>query len=172
MRRNDSAPAGDDAPDLSEPRRADLVAAAAFALLGAFVLWESSGMQWLGAVTPQFVGAGLISLSALLGGRALASRAWRRIGAAKAPLNASQALFVLIFAGWIAALPWLGFIASSFLGFVAISFATPRLAAMSPAWIGWQLAGAMTATVAAWALLARVLDIPLPVGAFMRGLSS
>lgn len=172
MRRNDSAPFGDDAPDPTESRRTDLVASAALALLGAFVLWESSGMQWLGAVTPQFVGAGLISLSALLGGRALALRARSRIRPVKAPLNASQALFVLIFAGWIAALPWLGFVASSFLGFIAISFTTPRLAAMSPAWIGWQLAGAMTATVAAWVLLARVLDIPLPVGAFMRVLGS
>lgn len=165
-------PSEEGGPSANGAPRADIAAATAFALLGSYVLWESSAMQWLGAITPKFVGAGLIALSLLLAAGAMASLARARPDAVKVSLNASQIWFVAIFAAWIAALPYLGFIASSVLGFTAIAIATPRLDERSPASMAKQGLGAIAATMVAWAVLSQGLNIPLPVGSLVRSLGA
>lgn len=157
---------------LSASRIANVASATVFAVLGAYVLLESGSMQWLGAVTPRLVGAGLIVLSVLLGGLAIIGPPEGSTQHTGSPLRKSQALFVSILAAWIAALPYLGFVSSSFIGFVAISFSTPRIAAWTPASAIMQVLGAAIATLGAWALLALVLDIPLPVGTIVRALGA
>lgn len=148
---------------MSPERRRDrggLLFAAGFIGLALVALWQSRDMTTLGAVFPRTFAVAMLVLAV-----AYIVRQWLRPGSAGSdPPGGSllrRTLLVAVLAGWILALPWLGFIVTSLVSFVLLSL----VAAFEP-W-NWRrtlihLAVAGITVAGFYYLFARLLLVPLP----------
>lgn len=137
-------------------------AGAIFAVLGGAVIWQSQKFESLGSVTPVFIGICLILLS--LGLIATAHFAPQTVPAIVQPEGSLQrrAIGAVLLILWVALLPYLGFLATAILAFLAISRTVPRAEAwtartfLSHAGVGTAIA------VGFWFVLTGYLGIALP----------
>lgn len=157
---NESArtpPAGNDAT-------VNAVAGIVFALLGAYVVWEAQRFGEYGAVTPAFVGGGLLVLSLALIATSLSAP--RLIPPIQIPSGSmrTRSLLVILIVVWVAALPYAGFLLSSIGAFGAIAAAVPVLSNWTVRGIMLHAFGAVIVTFVFWFLLTAFLNVPLPGG--------
>ena len=155
-------------PNESRPRRhvaENIAGGIVFAVLGAYVLLEAQQFEGVGSVTPVFVGAGLIVLSALL---IVVSVVRPRI----LPANPTPAgsmrrrgLLVALVIIWVAALPYAGFLLSSLVAFGLISASVPVDGPWTRRGIVLHVLGGGLTILVFWLIMTTQLNVPLPKGA-------
>lgn len=151
-------------------RVANTVAGVVFAALGIAVLFEAQRFETSGAVTPSFIGIGLIALSlGLIGVANLApwlAPAMPSVSGSLGRRLAGGAILVL----WVGALPYLGFLASATAAFFALSLTVPISRRWSPIAVFAHLAAAFAISAGFWLLLTGVLGVPLPEARLFMGI--
>ena len=155
-------------PNESNPRAhvaENIAGGIVFALLGAYVLLEAQKFEGVGAVTPVFVGAGLIVLSALLIVVGIVRP--RLLPPSPAPTGSlrRRGLLVALVIAWVAALPFAGFLLSSLVAFALISASVPVDEPWTRRGIVLHALGGGLTIVAFWLVMTTQLNVPLPRGA-------
>ncbi len=141
------------------------VALAALAVAG-YVFWESREFSSLGSVFPRFV-AGVLGLAAL-GLLIAALLGCERPAAREDGSGLRRGALAAVLIGWVALVPFAGFLASSLLGFFAVGMVARYEAWPPRRWLGFALATA-AAVVSLYVLFTAALEVPLPAGALFGG---
>ena len=152
----------DSATQKWDERHTNAVAGVVFALIGAYVIWEAQRFGEHGAVTPVFIGVGLIVLSAAL---VISSFVFPRlVPATQVPTGAlkKRGVLVLLMIVWVAVLPIVGFLASSIVAFGLIASAVPIRHQWTMRGVVLHAVGAVSITFAFWYVLTTYLNVPLP----------
>ena len=156
--------------DLDRKRRAgqDLLAGLGLAGLGLWVVVASvrmpfySGSGWAGSpgLTPGLVGAVLIVLSLALGLRGL--RHGVAFGGWRPGLRGGRAAGVVaIVLGYVAVIPWIGYVPATFLMLVVFQSVFARRWSLGFLLL-WVLGLSAALTAALWWLFAKIFLIPMP----------
>ncbi|MDX1605319.1 MAG: tripartite tricarboxylate transporter TctB family protein [Candidatus Competibacterales bacterium] len=140
--------------------RGGLVFATGFAGLALWALWETREMTPLGAVFPRTFASALLLLALLY-----IIRQWLKPGAAGSrPPGGSwvrRGLLVLLLAGWILALPRLGFVVASLAAFLLLSLVAAFESWRPSRWLLHLLVAGLTVAGFHY-LFAELLRVPLP----------
>ena len=140
----------------------NVLAGVGFAALGAYVLWEATKFEDVGATMPNFVGVGMIVLASVL---ILASILRPQLVGRNELAGGSmlrRAIFVTVVILWVLVLPVVGFLASSIVAFAILAASVPKAETWNlKQWAGHVLGGAVV-TLAFWYVLTRFLNVPLP----------
>lgn len=138
-----------------------VIAVIAF-LIGGCVLYATTAMTAMGAVFPRtvaiimMVAAILLIVSKLLrpGGDAVAGAGGSRV---------RRAALISVLLAWSVLFPRLGFVVTSFAGFVAICFIADHDPPSIKRFAAYMAVG-LVLVVGAWQLLSTVLNVPFPRG--------
>ena len=150
-----------------DDRYTNTVAGVLFAMLGAYVIWEAQRFGQYGAVTPVFVGVGLIALSAALIITSFVLPTL--IPAIQSPEGSlrKRGILVLLMIVWVAVLPVAGFLLSSIVAFGLITSAVPLHERWTMRGVVLHAIGAVCVTFAFWFILTTYLNVPLPKASFL-----
>ncbi len=136
--------------------------AGGFILLGAWGLYDAREMSDLGAIFPRTICIVMIVLSVLY-----VVFAMLRLKPAKEshekPSTLRRVLLLAVLAGWIALMPVIGFVSSSFIGFLVLA-AVANYDSWTPfRLMVYPISGACV-VAGFYALFAYALKVPLPTG--------
>ncbi|MEO1207741.1 MAG: tripartite tricarboxylate transporter TctB family protein [Pseudomonadota bacterium] len=153
-----------DATSSNPDRSTNVIAGVVFALLGAYVIWEAQRFGEYGAVTPVFVGVGLMALSLALIATSLSIP--QLIPPVSVPTGSmfTRALLVGLMIIWVALLPYAGFLLSSIIAFGVIAAVVPVVSNWTFRGAVLHAIGAIIVTVLFWFILTAYLNVPLPAG--------
>lgn len=151
------------ARNIAVPRDStNIFAGVGFLALGAYVLWEATKFEDVGATMPNFVGVGMIILASVLILASILRPQLVSRGELAGGSMLRRAIFVIVVAVWVLALPVVGFLASSIVAFAVLAASVPKAETWNlKQWAGHVLGGAVV-TLAFWYVLTRFLNVPLP----------
>lgn len=151
----------------AEDRHTNIVGGIIFALLGAYIFWEAQRFDEYGAVTPMFVGVGLIVLSLALIVSSLTLP--KLIPPIERPTGSlkTRGILVILMIVWVTVLPYAGFMLSSIIAFALIAGFVPVQTRWTGRGIVLHAIGAVTVTVLFWFILTTYLNVPLPAASFL-----
>lgn len=154
-------------PPRVDVRRSDRILASIMIVIACAALWFSRDMSIMGSVFPRTVATLVLVFSSVLLVRSFVVRP--RAPAAEPGSVGRRLGLIVVLLLWSLSLKWLGFIAASVLSATALV-----LLAHYHAWTLKRAAGygAVLALIIAffYTLFAILLNVPLPVGLFWRGL--
>lgn len=148
------------------PDWAGAVGAAAFAIIGAYVLWASLAMSQNAAAFPRTVGGILLGLSIIQFVRSATGRSSTvleegvSLAAQKEGLGRRLTLIATLIA-WAILFPILGFVVTSFVAAIVLTF-TAQFGSMSAVRATIYLISVTVMVAGFYLLMVRVLNIPLP----------
>lgn len=133
-----------------------------FAALGALVILGAQQFESSGSVTPIFIGISLIVLSLVLIVTGLIAP--RTVPKIETPSGSfiRRGVGIVVIIGWVALLPYLGFLLVSIPAFMAISLTVPIAQPWTPRGVIWHTIIATAITTAFWFILTNYLGIALP----------
>jgi putative tricarboxylic transport membrane protein len=155
---------------LAPARRVDmpgLLASAGFVALGVWILWQARALSPLAAAFPLAIGAGLLLLAA-----AQVARCWRgvrvddpdaAIGGGGVDGVGRRIVLAATMLGWAVIFPVLGMFTTSLIASVILMF-TGQFGRPSAARLAVHLGGVVVMVSVFYLLMARGLNIPMPVG--------
>ncbi|TVQ29756.1 MAG: tripartite tricarboxylate transporter TctB family protein [Geminicoccaceae bacterium] len=141
-----------------------LLGSALFLGLGLFVLAEAEGFSRRGAMLPLVVGYGMVG-----GALVLLAQAWLRRARPDDDERNDGSLprrwaLILTLVAWVGLMPYLGFIVSGTLGFLAAALIVPREERWTARAVVLHALVGLAASLAVYALFAGFLNVPLPKG--------
>lgn len=148
-------------------RRCEFLLPVIFIACAAFSLWEARNMSQLGAVFPVVISA-VIMVAGIARLIQLSLHSVMTTSPSSRGSTPRRAMLVVVMLGWAVTLPWLGFLVSSLVSFVAL-----MLIAQYQRWYPRRLAGHLLVGACLvgcfYALFALLLNVPLPSGTWLVG---